>query len=166
MIELLCVAGILVVAVCQLFLYVCGTKFGTLVLFTLGGMPPMVVVNYLTAVRMLPIGFVRREGEPLPPEIYYWVVTRDKVWASIRILLLAMPLGWAAAFLRPPALPMLYEGLCNWCIALVVVLATARLLALSFLYIIASQTIDRSSPRFIGTLRRWLYQFTSNPDFL
>ncbi|PTY05066.1 hypothetical protein DB346_02325 [Verrucomicrobia bacterium LW23] len=166
MVELVSVAGILVVAACQLFLSICGARFGTLLLLMVGGLPPLVFINYLVASRMMPVSFVRGAGEPLPPEIYYWVLTRDKIWAAIRFLLLVLPFGWLVAFVRAPEFPVGSSSLCSWCVAFVVLMATARLIALSFLYVLASQTIDRASPRFIGIVRRWLFHHTNNTDFL
>jgi hypothetical protein len=108
----------------------------------------------------------RRSGRPLPPERFYWPATRHWLGRRTIIAALVAAAAWPAAIIWPARTVMAWSSASGWAIAAAAMIALAEAAAGLWLYVKTSQRFNRQTPGLIGWLRRALYRFSDNHEFL
>ncbi|MEX1045177.1 MAG: hypothetical protein WEC73_03530 [Chthoniobacterales bacterium] len=110
----------------------------------------------------------RRHGgpRPLPPERFYWPATRR--WLGRRTVGAALlaAVAWPVAILWPAPFSWQAGAIVAWIVATTAIAALAEAAAGLWLYVKTSQRFNRQTPGLIGWLRRGLYRFSDNHEFL
>ena len=107
-----------------------------------------------------------KKGPPLPPERFYWPATRR--WLGRRTIFAAVLAAafWPAAIAWPARSAPDPASLAGWIAAFVAIAALAEAAAGLWLYVKTSQRFNRQTPGLVGWLRRGLYRFSDNHEFL
>jgi hypothetical protein len=112
------------------------------------------------------VSFLQQDRAPLPPEKFYWPVMRGSFWRQIVLLAGLVPSFWVVAVLFPARWMDTRESLLGWVSGAGAVVSSARLLSVGFLYVDASQHMDRFTPGLVGLSRRLMFRLTDNREYL
>ena len=77
-----------------------------------------------------------------------------------------MVVAWAAAVRWPASFELNPVSITGWLAGGWAMVATARFIASSVVYVRASQWFDKMAPWVVGFCRRTMYRLSENPDFL
>lgn len=112
------------------------------------------------------IEFVAARRRPLPPEKFYWPVTRRQLGWRTTWSAVAAAIAWPLALVWPAQWNFEAGSITGWVSAVVGIGAVAETLAGAWLYVRASQRFHHLAPSALGWLRVGLYRLSDNHEFL
>lgn len=140
-------------------------SFPTLIVATFA-VPLLCWADYLATLQRLALERLGRAEEPIPPERFYWSLRKARVLAALPFLAAVSALAWAAALKSPANATATPGSVIGWVSGAIGMMALARLIAWSVIYVRASHWFNRMAPWAVGVCRNAMYRFSENPDFL
>jgi len=128
---------------------------------------PLAAVRYAALARTHHLlGRVRPGSRPVPPERFFWPLSRRRIGLRLFVALACALVLWPIAVLWPASADLSASSLVGWTAGASAILALSETLAAGCLYIRASHWFDRYAPNFVGWTRRLLYRLSENHEFL
>jgi hypothetical protein len=166
MLEILFIFGVLGWLLGVTWEYLSALPAFPTLLAAMGAVPLLCWTDYLATRQKYELDRLDLDGEPVPPERFYWNLRKRRVLATIWLLIPAMVVSWMLAMEFPADSTFSVTSITGWLSGAAAILATARFIAWSVIYVRASQWFDEMAPWAVGLCRRALYRFSENPDFL
>lgn len=140
-------------------------SFPTLIV-AMFAVPLLCWADYLATLQRLALERLRRGQDPIPPERFYWNLRKAQVLAALPSLAIISAVAWAVALKSPADATVSPASLVGWVAGAIGIVALARLIAWSVIYVRASHWFNRTAPWAVGVCRNAMYRFSENPDFL
>ncbi len=149
----------------------CWEYLGTLdafptILVAFAAVPLISCADYLATLYRFELEGLDAKRGPVPPERFYWGIHKSQLRRSMAWSGPASVAAWAAAVQWPAAFVLNPVSITGWLTGAWAIVATARFIASSVVYVRASQWFDKMAPWAVGFCRRTMYRLSENPDFL
>lgn len=128
--------------------------------------PLLTAVRYTSMVRVHHLARVRPGSRPVPPEKFFWPLSRRKIGLRLAVASVCALVLWPVALIWPARGSMEIISVAGWISGLFAILALGEALASGCLYVRASHWFDRHAPNFVGWTRQLLYRLSDNHEFL
>jgi hypothetical protein len=129
-------------------------------------LPLLCWADYLATLERFQLEGLDKERPPVPPERFYWNLRKRRMRRTIRRMACMSVVGWTLALEFPADLSFEAGSIVGWVSGVAAILASARLVAWSVIYVRASQWFNKMTPWAVGLCRRTMYRISDNPDFL
>ncbi|MFM8789714.1 MAG: hypothetical protein ACKOEI_07670 [Chthoniobacterales bacterium] len=128
--------------------------------------PLLAAIRYASMVRVHHLARVRPGLRPVPPEKFFWPLSRRKIGLRLAVASVCALVFWPMALIWPARGSTEIISVAGWISGLFAMLALSEALASGCLYVRASHWFDRHAPNFVGWTRRLLYRLSDNHEFL
>jgi hypothetical protein len=128
--------------------------------------PPLAIARYADLVRAHHLERVQPGSQPVPPERFFWPLTRRRIGLRFITSFAFALASWPVAVLWPPGMELSSSSVTGWITGVLAILSLGEALACGWLYVRASHWFDRHAPSPVGWMRRMLYRISDNHGFL
>jgi hypothetical protein len=128
--------------------------------------PFVLLLRYRTLLKFHGLQRVEQAGRPVPPEKFYWPAGRKKLGWRLVVATCVVVSVWPVALIYPARWHADGASIIGWISGLIAIVTLSESLAAGWLYVKASHWFDRRAPGFVGWIRRALYRFSGNHEFL
>jgi hypothetical protein len=122
--------------------------------------------DYRRLLRRFHLQGMSHRRPPVPPERFYWEITRRRLQCAMLWSGTVAVAGWANADFLPTAWSLETNSLVGWLNVGLGILATSRFLSAALLFVKAAQWFDAMRPNVIGLIRILMYKISDNYEFL
>jgi hypothetical protein len=128
--------------------------------------PLLAFVRYAALVHTHHLERVRPGTQPVPPERFFWPYARRRIGSGFIASFASALAFWPFALLWPANAALSVSSLAGWITGALAIVSLGEALACGWLYIRASHWFDHHAPSLVGWMRRMLYRFSDNHEFL